>query len=163
VLALLVAVVVTALVALIALIGAWRLRGELRQVHRAAAALSNGGLLGLDQVLREQGLDLRRLGDRTGELERRLGASEERLGAAIRRVGVVRFNPFRESGGDQSFVVALLDDSGAGVVLTGLHNRNDTRVYAKPVDAGVSKYPLSDEEAQAIKTALGRSQSSVPT
>jgi hypothetical protein len=144
-------VVVIAFLALLALLALWT---ELRKVRRAADVLGSGGLHGLDQVLREQGLELRRLGDRLSELERRQQQDEERLAAAIRHVSVVRFNPFAESGGDQSFAVAWLDDAGTGLVLTGLHNRVEMRVFAKPVEGGASRYPLSDEEAQAIKAAF---------
>ena len=152
--ALAIAVTVALLLALVVLLLLLRLRRDLASVRRASAALANGGLFGLDQVLREQGLQVRQTGDRLTELERRLQQSDQRLGAAIRRVGIVRFNPFRESGGDQSFTVAFLNDEGAGVVLTGLHNRADTRVFAKPVQQRTSRYPLSDEEVRAIAAAF---------
>lgn len=72
----------------------------------------------------------------------------------IQHVGVVRFNPFPDKGGDQSFVVAILDDHADGVVLTGLHSRMDSRVYAKPVIGGQSNYTLTGEEKEAITRAL---------
>ena len=67
---------------------------------------------------------------------------------------MVRYNPFADSGGDQSFAIALLDSLGNGVVISSLHSRSETRVFAKPVQAGNSRYPLSDEEQDAIKKAL---------
>ncbi|MGH2365327.1 MAG: DUF4446 family protein [Chloroflexota bacterium] len=79
------------------------------------------------------------------------------LASAIQRVGLIRFNPFDETGGDQSFAIALLDQQGHGLVLTSLHNRAETRVYAKPVQAGQSRYTLSDEEQQAVSQALDHS------
>lgn len=152
---------VALVIAASALILALRLQRELRVVQRASAALGSTGLAGLDQVLREQDLLLRQVDGRAGELDRRLAGAEERLAQAIRRVGIVRFNPFRGTGGDQSFVIALLSEEGSGVVLTGLHNRTDTRIYAKPVQQGASRYPLSDEEAEAIRVALGASRDGV--
>jgi len=98
-------------------------------------------LHGLDQLLREQELQLRHVYDRTLELERRLDQTEQRLSGAVRHVKVLRFNPFRDTGGDQSFVIALLDDAGTGVVITGLHSRTETRIYAKQVNAGGSRIP----------------------
>ena len=73
---------------------------------------------------------------------------------SIQKVGVVRFNPFADTGGDQSFAVALLDAEGNGVVLSSLHGRADTRIFAKAVQAGRSKHALSDEEQDAIRKAL---------
>lgn len=71
----------------------------------------------------------------------------------VQKVGIIRFNPFRESGGDQSFSIALLDGSDDGVVITSLYGREENRVYAKPVKAGQSKYSLSEEEKEAINIA----------
>jgi len=71
----------------------------------------------------------------------------------IQRVGLVRFNPFNETGGDQSFCLGLLDEKGDGIVLSCLHARDRTRVYAKPVSKGKSQYELSKEEVVAITKA----------
>jgi len=73
---------------------------------------------------------------------------------SIHKVGVVRFNPFKDLGGDQSFSIALLDGQNNGVVISGLHTREGNRVYAKPVEKGKAvKHPLTEEEAEAIKKA----------
>ncbi len=73
---------------------------------------------------------------------------------SLHRVGIVRFNPFKDIGGDQSFAIALLDGKNSGLVISSLHTREGTRVYAKPVVNGESqKYPLTEEEKQAIKIA----------
>jgi hypothetical protein len=94
--------------------------------------------------------------------QRRAGKRSSRAGptaevrvsrGALQRVGVVRFNPYHDTGGDYSFAVALLDASGNGVVLTGLYHRDRCRVYAKPVGGWESTYELIDEERQAIAEA----------
>jgi hypothetical protein len=72
---------------------------------------------------------------------------------AMQWMGVVRFNPFRNTGGDQSFAWALVDGYGNGVVLTSLHARENTRVYAKPVHRWESPYSLTEEEEQALQRA----------
>jgi len=71
----------------------------------------------------------------------------------IQKMGIVRFNPFSGTGSDQSFSVALLNGENTGVVLTSIFSREGNRVYAKPVEAGESKYSLSEEEKEAIKKA----------
>lgn len=72
----------------------------------------------------------------------------------VQKVGLVRFNPFSDTGGDQSFVLAILDGSDNGVVLTSLHNRGNTRWYIKNIVKGKGvDFDLSDEEKQAIKNA----------
>ena len=75
--------------------------------------------------------------------------------SALQHVGVVRFNPYHDTGGDYSFAVALLDAAGAGVVISGLYHRDRCRVYAKPVSGWDSSYQLTDEERAAIERARG--------
>jgi len=71
----------------------------------------------------------------------------------VQRIGLVRFNPFRELGGDHSFSLALLDGNEDGFILTGLHTRERTRIYAKDVRKGKSKIELSSEERKALLLA----------
>ena len=71
----------------------------------------------------------------------------------VQKVGLVRFNPFKEMGGDHSFSMALLDGHDTGVILTGLHTRERTRVYIKKVERGRSKLNLSSEEKKALAKA----------
>jgi hypothetical protein len=75
---------------------------------------------------------------------------------ASQKISIVRFNPFGDTGGDQSFSLAVLDSHDSGYVLTSIHGREGTRVYVKPVDFGKSKYPLSEEEQQALGQAAKR-------
>jgi hypothetical protein len=69
----------------------------------------------------------------------------------IQRVGFIRFNPFNETGGDNSFTLCLLDGNSNGILLTGLHTREKTRMYAKKIENGKSKHELSKEEIKAIQ------------
>ena len=158
---LVIGVAIALLLAFSALAGLLRLWRQVGQVRLASRALSNGGLHGLDQVLREQELHVRHVDNRATDLERRLDGTEQRLAGAIQHINVVRFNPFRDTGGDQSFVIALLDDEGSGVLVTGLHSRAETRIYAKAVTRGSSDYPLTDEEVAAIRAAVGSRRSDV--
>jgi hypothetical protein len=72
---------------------------------------------------------------------------------SFQRVGIVRFNPFEDTGGNQSFAMALLDAAGDGWVLSSLHARSGTRVYAKSITGGRSDAELSAEETAAINQA----------
>ena len=72
----------------------------------------------------------------------------------IQKIGVVRFNPFNEMGGNQSFIIALLDKKNNGFVISSLFVKDGNRVYAKTVKQGKSDYILSDEEIEAIERAI---------
>jgi hypothetical protein len=73
----------------------------------------------------------------------------------LHKTGLVRFNPFKDVGGDQSFSLALLNGKNNGLVLTSLYTRESTRIYVKSIiDAKSKKRPLTEEEERAIKIAL---------
>ena len=70
----------------------------------------------------------------------------------IQKVGLLRFNPFKDTGGDQSFILSLVDGKNTGVIISGLYSRTGTRWYAKRVVEGKGvEHDLSDEEKRAIK------------
>lgn len=73
----------------------------------------------------------------------------------LQKVGMVRFNPFEDTGGDQSFALCLADANGNGLVMSCLHRRNESKVYAKPLATWQSTYTLSTEELQAMGIARG--------
>ena len=82
-------------------------------------------------------------------------ALQDAVARAVQLVGIVRFDAFEDLGGMLSFAVALLDREGSGVVLSSINGRNETRIYAKPVENGGSRINLSGEEEEAIRRALG--------
>ncbi|HEX7041611.1 MAG TPA: DUF4446 family protein [Patescibacteria group bacterium] len=74
----------------------------------------------------------------------------------IQKIGLLRFNPFKDTGGDQSFILALLDGNDTGVVISGLYSRAGTRWYSKRVSKGKGvDHELSDEEKKTLKEAKG--------
>ena len=75
------------------------------------------------------------------------------LAKCVQKVGVVRFNPFGDVGGNQSFVIALLDNSLSGVIIQSLYSREGVRVYSKQIKEGKSEYTLGKEEEEAIRLA----------
>lgn len=72
----------------------------------------------------------------------------------IQKIGVVRFDPFNEMGGKQSFAVAMLDDRNNGFIISSLFVKEGNRVFAKAIKAGKSDYILSNEELEAINRAM---------
>lgn len=91
----------------------------------------------------------------------KLGADQERAnketGGHLQKVGLVRFNPFTDTGGDQSFCLTLLDRHKSGVMISSLHSRDQTRVYAKRVSQGKAEgVEFSKEEKRAIEDAQQR-------
>lgn len=86
-------------------------------------------------------------------LEKRISLVEEDSKSHVQKVGLIRFNPFKELGGDHSFCLAILDGQDSGIVITGLHTRERTRVYMKEIKKGSSASDLSVEEKKAVTIA----------
>jgi hypothetical protein len=87
------------------------------------------------------------------EVRGRLPTVERQAGSSIQRMGIVRFSAFSDTGGQQSFVVALLDARSSGILISSLHSRQQTRVYMKQITEGRSDTQLSDEEVEALRQA----------
>lgn len=91
---------------------------------------------------------------RVGKLEQAIAANSEEGKLHLQRLGIVRFNPFSDTGGSQSFSLALLDAKDNGIVITSLYARTGNRWYVKQIRAGKGRdLELSKEEEHAIKKA----------
>lgn len=97
--------------------------------------------------LEEQEKDIKKISE---EISRLKGQSQK----SFQKISLVRFNPFKNIGGDQSFSIALLDLGNNGFVITSIYSQEGNRVYAKSVNNGKSEYPLSEEEKEAIQKAI---------
>ena len=130
----------------------WRRTSRL---DRRIASLTRGGDgTSLESTLQGSLDKVGTLTRQVDELAGRSLAMERTQRRAIQRVGLVRFNPFEDTGGNQSFALALLDQQGDGLVVSSLHARAGTRVYGKAIASGKSEAALSDEEAEALRLAL---------
>jgi len=125
--------------------------GKLAKAHRKM--IGETGVPGLENVLSALHEKVEKLENSRKEHEAELRRHEKRLAALKGRIGVFRFNAFADSGSDLSFSVAIVNDDQDGVVLTGIHGREQMFLYAKPLDKGHSAYMLSPEEKQAISLA----------
>ena len=128
---------------------------RLRRLGRRLDALTRGAdAASLEAVL---GTHLERVRTAIEEVDRvaaRTAVIERDLRSTLGRVGIVRFNPFEDTGGNQSFALAILDGHGDGFVISSLHARSGTRVYAKAISGGAAETALSDEEAEALRLAI---------
>jgi len=104
----------------------------------------------LEGVMADISDEIKNLNAGKEELEKYLGTVERRVKESIQNVGMIRFNPFENSGSNQSFAIAFLNEKGSGVVISSLYSREKVNVYAKPINNYQSEYTLSKEEKDAI-------------
>jgi hypothetical protein len=148
---------IAALVGLLVL-AAWqgttnvRLNRMTRHYRQLATGVEGQPLDALLQKILDQGeLELRAMAD----LDRRVEAIAGQIQGHLQHVGMVRYNAFNDTGGDQSFALAMVDAKGDGAIFNGLFHRNECRVFAKPLKDWTSTYSMSDEELEAIRRARG--------
>ncbi len=122
-------------------------------LHKKWQTIFHGSSGDLDEAIRVVRFLQDSLDKEHKDLLSRVGVIESELPKNIQKIGLVRYNPFSDAGGDQSFALALLNEQNDGIVLSSLYGREMNRVYSKPIEKGTSKYQLSDEEKQAIQNA----------
>ncbi len=124
-------------------------------------AISHYRKLGKSENIRDIGNILERIvtrgdlqGQEISEVKKALANHQTLALSHFSKHALIRFNPFEESGGDQSFTLALLNSKNNGIVLSSLHSRSGTRIYAKEVvEAKAPNHKLSKEEKEAVEKA----------
>lgn len=81
---------------------------------------------------------------------------EHRMEKCVQKVSMIRYKAFEDVGSDLSFSIAILDENNDGIILTGIYGRNESTTYAKPVDKGISRYDLSEEEITILNEAINK-------
>jgi hypothetical protein len=126
----------------------WRTYSQYNKITESFGEKS--ALSFLEKLLKEQGADRKNI----NELIEKVSVLEQHSLRHIQKIGLIRFNPFKDTGGDQSFILAIIDAHNTGLVISGLYSRSGTRWYAKRVEKGKGvEHELSDEERKAIAVA----------
>jgi len=112
--------------------------------------VKNGDVI---QILNSTLKEIDIINSKIDNLEHNLSETDIITRQSFHKFGFKRFNPFNDTGGDQSFSLSMLDNKNSGFVLTSIHGREGNRVYAKPIDQADSAYNLADEEKEVIKIA----------
>lgn len=116
-----------------------------------------GDVQSVEALVREHTVLLERFGHDAEYLHKAVEALGTHFLSTVHKVEIVRFNPFADSGGDQSFTVAMLDGYNNGYILSSFFTQGRPMVYAKPIEDGKSKYALSDEEQHVLSKAIQQS------
>jgi hypothetical protein len=106
------------------------------------------------QLLKSVVKDNEKFNKRSERVEKGLDEAVKIIKKSYQKQAIVRYNPFKETGGNQSFSLAVLDFDKNGYVITSIHGREADRVYCKPIVGGKSEHNLSAEEIEAIDKAI---------
>ena len=141
-------------VAVLALVFAWRASRELARVRKQQLVLLGGGKADLvDFAVSLQGRidDLHRVVD---EVAAALARVDRRIDGSLAKTALIRYDAYEDTGGHQSASVALLDQERSGVVLTAIQGRDYARIYVKELERGRAVIALSPEEIEAVERAM---------
>lgn len=141
-----------AVVNLCALILLWRRFARLSRTQKQLLAGEGEGAVLQDIVLKQK-KQIMTANKNLKEIGKILEEIIENNKLNIQKIGVVRYNPFANTGGNMSFVIALLDARDNGILISSLHSREGTRIYAKSLRRGISEHNLTAEEETAIRQA----------
>jgi len=155
-------IALTALVVGLVVISAFLL-ARIKELTRKSAILFEGkDGKSLEALMLKNSSDIKEIDKDIQELYNISNQLHKLVLSSVHKVGIIRFNPFGDIGGDQSFSVAFLDGKNSGVVISSLHTKEGTRVYSKPISKGeAEKYPLTEEEKNVVKIAMQKKPSKV--
>ncbi len=120
---------------------------------RTRSFFANSEAKDLEEIIYKQ---IKKTNEVDGEIKKLIEDNikiRENMAKCVQKVGVVRFNPFGDVGGNQSFAIALLDKYLSGAIILSLYSRDGVKVYSKQIVEGKSEYKLSKEEEEAIRIA----------
>jgi len=107
----------------------------------------------LEEAIVAIGATTRMLKERTGVQNAVIENLNNRLKKSIQGVNLIRFNPFKDAGSNQSFAIAMLNEEGDGLVMSTLYSRERMSLFAKPIKNMSSEFELTNEEKEAINNA----------
>lgn len=87
------------------------------------------------------------------QINQDLADINRRLKKSVQKVETLRYNPFRDQGGNQSFTTAFVNEEGDGVVISSIYSRDKVGIYGKPIRGLTSEYELTDEEREVLNQA----------
>ena len=118
--------------------------------------LSRGqGEFNIEDTIKSIENDLKDLGVFRSDMKGYLTSVEKRLKRSVQGISNVSFSAFQglDSGGNQSFATAFLNEEGDGIILSTLHSRDRVNVFAKEIKGFKSVLSLTDEEKSALTQA----------
>lgn len=125
-----------------------RLKGKYKRFMRGATNKS------IEQLIREYMESIDNTVNKVDVLSGELIHLKEQTDRCIQKCNIIRYNAFSDTGSDLSYSIALLDGYNNGVIISSIYGRNESVTYAKPIDNGECRYPLSLEEDMVLSRCL---------
>lgn len=76
------------------------------------------------------------------------------LELSYQKMGIVKYDAFKQMGGQLSFSLCLLNDKDNGFIINSVHSTDGCYSYTKEIFNGECKISLGEEEQQALEQAI---------
>lgn len=142
-------IIIILLALLVIILLVWNIRTEkrLRKFWRGKSAIN------LEMFMNDLIQEVRELEISLKDIENTTKVHENKLKQSIRGTDLIRFNPFKDAGSNQSFAVAFLNEENDGVIFSSLYARDRMSIFAKDIQAGVANQDITEEEATVLENA----------
>lgn len=127
-----------------------RVEGRYRKLMRGASGKN------LEELIISQLDNIEESNKKSSEALERCDEIRNNMKECVQKVAIMRYKAFEDVGSDLSFSIAILDENNDGVLLTGIYGRQESTTYAKPIDKGISRYDLSEEENHVLTEAVNK-------
>ena len=110
----------------------------------------------LENIIADNIAQMNELVVKNNKIDEDYAAMRNLFEKSLQKIAVYRFSAFHDMGGDMSYAVAMLDHNNNGVIFSSIFGRQESCTYVKPVENGISKYPLSEEENKVLQEAMAK-------
>lgn len=110
----------------------------------------------LENIIADNIAQMNELVVKNNKIDEDYAAMRNLFEKSLQKIAVYRFSAFHDMGGDMSYAVAMLDHNNTGVIFSSIFGRQESCTYVKPVENGISKYPLSEEENKVLQEAMAK-------
>ena len=110
----------------------------------------------LENIIADHIAQMNELVVKNNKIDEDYAAMRNLFEKSLQKIAVYRFSAFHDMGGDMSYAVAMLDHNNNGVIFSSIFGRQESCTYVKPVENGISKYPLSEEENKVLQEAMAK-------
>ena len=94
------------------------------------------------------------LKDSYKENEMKMDEAIKNITTTFHKLGIVKYDAFKEMGGNLSFAVCLLNDENTGFILNTMHGRDSSYTDIKEIIKGEAYSTLGEEEKEALEKAI---------
>ncbi|MEG0613733.1 MAG: DUF4446 family protein [Clostridium sp.] len=148
-------VIILIIVVISSLVSISRLKSKYRKLMRGTNSRNLEELIvnSLDKIdiMKEVTDEVRSICDETSMV----------LTSCVQKVAIKRYKAFEDFASDLSYSIAILDGNNSGVIITSIYSRNESITYAKPIDKGISRYDLSEEENNVLHQAINTNNNKI--